>query len=132
MVVISSGLAFRHFRPVTPRVADLAGKWNATVKYDWGDTHSEKFDFAVDNTDLSGTAGFLGVGRSIMDGKVEGNRVTFFTTSLIMMDSSQQGAQKHYYKGTITDETIHFTMVTDSPVSAHPPIYFLANKLKDN
>jgi hypothetical protein len=65
-----------------------------------------------------------------MDGKVEGNRVTFFTTSGIAMSSSEQRVQKHYYKGTVAGGTIQFTLVTDSPVSAHPPIYFVATKLK--
>jgi hypothetical protein len=113
--------------------ADLAGKWNAAVKYDWGDSHRETFDFRVDGSDLSGTAGFLGVGRAIMDGKLAGNRITFFTTSLTTASSSEQVAQdKHLYKGTITGDIIQFTMVTDSRVSTHPPIDFVAKKLQNN
>ncbi len=51
---------------------DVAGKWKATVKYDWGATYAETFDFEVDGHELSGTASFLETDRGIFDGKIKG------------------------------------------------------------
>jgi hypothetical protein len=87
----------------------------------------------VDSGELSGTAGFLGRQRGIMDGKLEGNRISFSTTSLTTTGSAGEVAQdKHHYKGTIEGEAIRFTMMTDSSVSSHVPIHFVAKKIGDN
>ena len=37
---------------------DVTGKWQATVKYDWGDTYDTIFDFEIDGSKLSGEAGY--------------------------------------------------------------------------
>ena len=56
------------------------------MKYDWGDTYKELFDFEVDGQELSGTAGFLGApkgqGRPIWEGKIAGDRISFMTKTL--------------------------------------------------
>jgi hypothetical protein len=114
---------------------DIAGKWNANVKYDWGDSYKEIFEFEVDGNEISGMAGFLGDregdGRAILDGKIAGNRISFMTKSLVVMGFDKPYAEdKHDYKGTVEGETIRFSMVTDSSVQSHAPIHFTAKKVK--
>ena len=117
--------------------ANVAGEWEATVKYDWGDTYKELFDFEVDGQELSGTAGFLGSrkgqGRPIWEGKIAGDRISFMTKSLTSMgDDAKTYEDKHYYKGTVKGDTIEFTMVTDSSIESHTPIHFTATRVKHN
>jgi hypothetical protein len=79
---------------------NVAGTWKATVKYDWGDTYAETFDFQVDGSDLSGTASLLGRGRGIFDGTVKGGRVSFMTKSQTAL-GDKTDEDKHYYKATV-------------------------------
>ncbi len=127
-------LLFRHPKPEI-RAANVAGKWKAAVKYDWGDTYNEIFDFATDGQELSGTASFLGSGRGgdrgILDGKIAGNRISFTTKSLSTLNSDEKPSEdKHYYKGVVEGETIQFTMLTDSSIESHVPIHFTASRSK--
>jgi hypothetical protein len=117
-------------------VADVAGEWEATVKYDWGATYHEWFNFAVDGQELSGSAGFLGDGkangRAIWEGKIAGNRISFMTKTPTMQGTDDKTYEdKHYYKGAVEGDTIEFTMVTDSSIQSHPPIHFTANRVKN-
>jgi hypothetical protein len=117
-------------------LANVAGEWEATVKYDWGDTYHEWFDFEVDGQELSGTAGFLGVpkgqGRPIWEGKIAGDRISFMTKSLTSLGGDGKTYEdKHYYKGTVKGDEIVFTMVTDSSIESHTPIHFTANRVKN-
>jgi TIR domain len=126
----SSGAPIPQVQAAKPAV-DVAGKWTATVKYDWGAIYQELFDFEVDGQEVSGIAGFLGdregEGRTIWNGKLAGNRISFMTKT-ITMTGKDQTQDKHYYKGTVEGKTIRFTMVTDSSVDSHTPIHFTANK----
>ncbi len=88
--------------------ANVAGEWQATVKYDWGDTYNELFAFEVDGQELSGTAGFLGArkenGRPIWDGKIQGDKISFMTKSLTTISGDEKTYEdKHYYKGTVKE-----------------------------
>lgn len=115
--------------------ANIAGKWSATVKYDWGSTYTELFNFEVDGQEVSGTASFLGRGgdHGILDGKIEGNRISFTTKSLSTISSDDKTYEdKHIYKGIVENGTIRFTMMTDSSMESHVPIEFIASKVKTN
>jgi hypothetical protein len=113
----------------TEKTAQANGNWTATVKYDWGDTHPEMFHFEVDGDEVSGTASFLGADRGILDGKMAGNRISFMTKSLTSISSDDKTYEdKHYYKGTIENDGIRFTMMTDSSVESHAPIQFVASR----
>lgn len=124
----------RHRVPAKPAV-NVAGEWEATVKYDWGDTYNDSFDFAMDGQELSGTAGFLGTrkgrGLPIWDGKITGDKISFMTKSLVSLNNDDKTYEdKHYYKGIVKGDTIDFTMVTDSSVVTHSPIQFTATRVK--
>lgn len=68
LVLVAGLLRYRHAHMAAANVvvaavqpAAIAGKWTAVVKYDWGDTHTEAFNFELDGSEVSGTASFLGV-----------------------------------------------------------------------
>lgn len=145
MVIALGILLFQRTRPANhaeaeratnpAKTATVAGKWKATVKYDWGDTYNEVFDFEVDGQEISGTASLLGAtqggGRGILDGKIVGNRISFMTKSLTSLGSEEKTYEdKHYYKGTVEGDAIQFTMMTDSSIESHVPIHFTATKVK--
>jgi hypothetical protein len=116
-------------------LANVTGEWQATVKYDWGDTYKELFNFEVDGQELSGTAGFLGSrkgqGRPVWDGKITGDQISFMTKTLTTLSGDEKTYEdKNYYKGKVKGDTIEFTMVTDSSVVSHTPIHFTANRVK--
>lgn len=110
--------------------ADIAGQWTASVKYDWGDSYQEKFDFETDGQELSGTAGLLGEPRTIREGKIAGNRISFVTRTLTMLGSDRY-EDTHNYRGTVEGGAIRFTLLTDSKVSEHTPVHFVAGRVRD-
>ena len=113
--------------PRVPR--NVGGQWTATVKYDWGDTYQESFDFEQDGDEISGTAGLLGQGRALQEGKITGNRISFITRTTTML-GSERYEDTHYYKGIVEVGAIRFTLVTDSRASEHTPVHFIAIRVK--
>lgn len=114
---------------VAPNAAvDLAGRWQADVKYSWGPTYPEVFDFKIDGNEVFGTASYLRGGRSIVDGKLEGNKLTFTTKSQTMLgDKSYE--EKHHYRGRISGDAIEFILQTDSGYDDRPPEMFTAKRV---
>jgi hypothetical protein len=137
IAIVAVFLLFHRPQPPTlpaVRPVNIAGKWSAVVKYDWGATYTNSFYFEVHGERISGMAGFAAdkeaEGRSILDGKIAGNRISFTTKSLVTMGFDQPNAEeRHYYDGTVNGATIRFTMTTDSTVSTHTPIHFTAHQL---
>jgi hypothetical protein len=115
---------------------DVAGKWSATVKYDWGDTYEQIFEFEVEGSEISGMAGYLadkdGDGRTIMDGKIAGNRISFTTKTWITAGRNQPNVEEsHFYNGTVEGDSILFTLRTaDTPISWHRRVQFTAHRVK--
>ncbi|MGA8028334.1 MAG: toll/interleukin-1 receptor domain-containing protein [Bryobacteraceae bacterium] len=128
--IVLTLLLFRHSKPWGRSASStVAGKWTASVKYDWGDTYQEVFNFEVDGQEVSGTASLLGAARGILDGKIAGNRISFVTKSLTTLNSDETPHEdKHNYKGTVESDAIRFTMMTDSEIESHVPIHFTATK----
>ena len=113
------------------RPADVAGKWEATVTYNWGDTYTEFFGFEVDGQELSGIASYLGAGRGdrgILDGKIDGDRITFTTKSQAMVGDKTY-EEKHHYGGTVEGDTIRFSLLTDSGYDSRTPEHFTAKRV---
>jgi TIR domain len=107
--------------------ASVKGVWSGTVKYDWGDSYAEKFNFDVAGHELSGTASFLQRDRGILDGRLEGDRVSFTTKSMVSINEKSY-EDKHYYKGTVEGGVIKFSMMTDSAAESHVPVYFTVRR----
>jgi TIR domain len=126
-----SGVRYRQSKEAAAQVesaaASVRGTWSGTVKYDWGDSYAEKFIFEVVGGELSGTASFLQRDRGILDGKVEGNRVSFTTKSMVSIGEKSY-EDKHYYKGTVEGDAIRFSMMTDSGAESHVPVSFTVRR----
>lgn len=106
---------------------DVAGSWTAAVKYSWGDTHTETFEFQVHGQELTGSASYVTAPHGIVDGKIDGNRVSFQTTSYSELNDRRY-EEKHRYRGTIAGDTIEFVLDTDSGYDAPPPLTFTAHR----
>lgn len=124
LFVIAAAIGVLSFLRARPAPVALAGDWSAEVTYDWGDTHNERFSFSVDRDRVIGSASFLGVPRGIVDGSVSGDRVAFQTRT------EQLGGGPtlaHRYTGTITGDTIAFTMQSEGG-SSSVPVQFTARR----
>ena len=104
------------------------------MKYDWSESDNTMFDLKPMAPRYPVWKGLVrikdGDGRTIWDGKIAGNRISFMTKSQVTMGFNQPSAEEeHYYNGIVEGDTIHFTMVTDSPYP-HIPIHFTAHKVK--
>ena len=114
-----------------PAPAKIEGTWQANVKYNWGDTHGERFRFATSGHAVTGTASYLGAGRGdrgILDGKIDGNRVTFTTKSYSTLDDKTY-EEKHFYSGLLTGNEIQFLLQTDSGYDSRAPEKFTATRV---
>jgi hypothetical protein len=114
--------------PAKP-VANFSGKWQAEVKYNWGAVHKETFNFKVDDQELFGTASYLRTPRGVVDGKIEGNKITFTTRSpTILGDRTYE--EKHHYRGRLTADGIEFLLQTDSGYDSRSPETFTAKRIE--
>lgn len=114
--------------PVPSQTADVAGRWKASVKYSWGDTYSETFEFEVHGQELLGSASYVTGPHGIIDGKIDGSRLSFQTTSYSELNDRRY-QEKHRYRGTISGDTIEFVLDTDSGYDAPPPVEFTAHRV---
>lgn len=107
----------------------VGGCWQAKVTYDWGDTHTEKFEFKIFADELHGTASFLGSPKGILDGKLLNGKITFTTHSEeVTGDWKNPKTRMHRYTGLVRPDRIDFIMATEGGYSSHTPVEFSAHK----
>jgi hypothetical protein len=108
---------------------DVTGTWSAPVKYSWGDTHAETFQFEVHGQELSGTASYVTAPHGIVGGKIDGSRLSFQTTSYSELNDKRY-QETHRYRGTVSadGDAIEFVLDTDSGYDAPPPAKFTAHR----
>ena len=117
--------------PVHSRQADIAGRWMATVKYDWGDAHDEVFEFKYLGQAIHGTASYLTGRLTIEQASLDGEWLRFKTRSHEMLGSdSPRKEVVHRYTGRITADSILFTLESGGGYSIHPPVGFVARRAK--
>lgn len=109
--------------------ADIAGRWAARVKYDWGDTHAEVFEFKYLGDALHGTATFLTGRLTIEHATQKGDWLRFTTRSNEMLNDSPWKETTHHYTGKVTPEGIAFTLETTGGYTIPPPIEFIARRV---
>ncbi|MDX2006945.1 MAG: hypothetical protein SFU83_17045 [Meiothermus sp.] len=115
----------------TAPTMDVSGVWRAEVRYDWGVSRTEQFNFKLEGKELSGTASFLGVRRAILEGRMEGDTLRFVVkTQESLGGASETRELKHSYKGTASPDSIKFEMLTTGGFSEHTPIEFEAAPVK--
>ena len=111
------------------RIADIAGRWTARVKYDWGDQHDEVFEFKDLGGKLHGSASYQTGRLTIEQASLEGEWLRFVTRSQQMLGSDQPWKEvTHRYTGQVTPEGIRFTLETGGGYTIHPPIEFVAQR----
>jgi hypothetical protein len=84
---------------------------------------TERFRLAVDGDVLSGTASFLGVPRGIVDGRIDGDTVTFRTR---IEAGPGSPAFVNAYRGRVARDGIRFVLQDDRGT---PPATFLARRV---
>ena len=133
-----AGLAWWGFRPqhalvgpadpsATATVA-VDGTWKASVTYGWGVTSEEMFRFKSRNGELFGSAGFLGVPRTLVDGRVAGNGLAFSTQTQEILGNEPARTLTHRYRGTLSGDKIHFLMATEGGSATGGPVEFTARR----
>ena len=104
------------------------GGWQAELTYDWPNAHyTERFQFTAHGGEVSGSASFLRVPRSILERRIEPDGLAFVTrTSETTGDAS--AVRVHRYRGRWDGDALRFTMQTEGGTSAHVPIQFIARR----
>ena len=108
--------------------ADIAGRWTARVKYDWGDEYAEIFEFKYLGDAIHGTASFLTRRRTIEHATLKDDGLHFTTRSHEMLKDSLKEVT-HRYIGKVTPEGIAFTLEITGGYTIHPPIEFMARRV---
>ncbi len=132
LVALAAGLWWA-LRPAPDPAARLLGRWQAEVRYDWGDRHVERFEFHRHAGELTGTASFLRVPRPIRQLRVDAAGNLHFETRTLesMGDASRE--KTHAYaaelRGQPPDERLLFRLQTSGGFQAHPPLSFEARRL---
>jgi hypothetical protein len=116
--------------PVSPvAAAGAAGHWQARVTYPDGDSFEERFTFEIAGRKLSGTASMRGYGyrRTIVDGAIDGNRLSFRTTGKVQVSFFTVRDVTYVYRGTLTRNAIRFTVEDEG--TGEPAIAFTAARI---
>jgi hypothetical protein len=111
------------------RAADIAGRWEAAVVYDWGDRYREVFSFERFAGKWQGTAGFVGRARPVQGLELDGRRLSFETRSTEVHNNDREVALVHQYVGEVEDARIRFQMTTRADGVARSTIRFEAQRV---
>jgi hypothetical protein len=117
--VLAGALVSRWRAGGTPRID---GDWEAPVAYSWGVASTERFRLRADRDAVAGTASFLGVARGILDGRLDGDRLSFRTR---IDGGPGSPAFSNGYRGRVEDDEIHFVLQDDR---GSPPVEFSARR----
>ncbi|UCV21308.1 toll/interleukin-1 receptor domain-containing protein [Ferribacterium limneticum] len=116
-------------KPVASELAQsLAGRWLATVKYDWGAEHAERFDLRLENGEVHGTASYLRVARTVEQGVLKGEQLNFVTRSQEVVGDGPGREVTHRYRATLKAGELHFVLESGGGLSVHPPVEFVARR----
>jgi len=107
----------------------LIGSWVATVRYEWGDTHRERFEFQSANRRLTGSASYLGRSVPVEQIEFDGTQVRFIIRSQEMLGSDAPWQEViHRYSGELAGATIRFRLVSSGGYTLHRPLTFVAQR----
>ena len=109
----------------------LIGSWQAEVRYDWGDRHTERIEFERHAGELTGTASFLGYPRAIQTLSFDGTNLRFETRSLGSVAAEERGTAHAYaaeLRGSPPAEVLAFRLQTSGGFGSHRPILFDAQR----
>jgi hypothetical protein len=106
----------------------LSGRWVATVKYDWGAEHAERFELRLENGEVHGTASYLRVARTIEQGVLKGEQLSFITRSQEVAGDGPGREVTHRYRATLKAGDLHFVLESGGGYSTHTPVEFVARR----
>ncbi len=109
---------------------DVAGRWTARVRYDWGAQRDEGFEFKLKAGELYGTASHLGQRRPLEDVVLSGRRLVFVTHTREVLGDAPPREVTHRYVGVVEKDGIHFTLVSGGGYSQHEPVDFVAKRVE--
>lgn len=93
--------------------AALLGHWQAEVRYDWGDRHTERFAFQRHAGGLTGTASYLRYPRAIENLRFDGANLHFETRTR-QVSGSEERELTHAYaaelRGRAPDQVLVFRL----------------------
>lgn len=137
VLLASGGLLWWRWQARAPVQDDaaFAGKWQARVTYGWGDSHDERFELTVQAGEVIGQASFLGVARTIVAGRVTGQRIDFETRSMEVVGSDPPHELQHHYRGLLAPAdargegaTMNMTLDIRGSTYPSPPVSFIARR----
>ena len=102
----------------------FTGSWNGEVSYRSGDRYREEFLFQPEGDKLFGTASFLGIRRGLYEGRVDGDKISFFV-QFDERSADQTVPNKVYYWGQIAGDQVAMRL-QDS--GGNPPVDFVLRK----
>lgn len=119
-----------------PRSADageqLIGAWLAPVRYGWGASHDERFEFKRHAGEITGTVAYLGYPRAIEQLRIVGANIHFQTHSQATM-GSQTRELTHAYaielRGTPPHEVLAVRLQSSGGFGSEKPLEFEARRV---
>jgi hypothetical protein len=111
------------------QAAQLDGRWRAEVRYDWGESHPEVFEFTVAHGEVHGTASYLRVARTIEEGRLQAGRLVFATHSREMQGDGPGREVTHRYRGKVVGNELHVVLESSGGISQHSPVDFIAVRI---
>jgi hypothetical protein len=118
--------------PPPPSAADrLLGSWSGTVRYSWGDTLDERFEFKRHAGELTGTVGFLGYPRAIEKLQIDGPNIHFQTRSTSSMGSETRELTHAYaieLRGQPPNEVLAVRLQSSGGFRSEKPLEFEARR----
>ena len=120
-------------RPAAPVRPDVNGRWQAEVEYDWPNSRfTEQFQFRGEGVELLGTASFLRARREVLEGRVEGEGLTFITRSTEISSSGASETQREKtqrYRARLIGGELHVDLQIEGGSPPHAPVSFKARRL---
>jgi hypothetical protein len=109
----------------------LVGVWTAPVRYGWGASHDERFEFKRHAGELTGTASFLGYPRAIQKLQIDGLNVHFQTHSNSSMGNETRELTHAYaieLRGQPPNEVLAIRLQSSGGFSSEKPLEFEARR----
>ncbi len=111
----------------------LLGRWQAEVRYNWGDRASETFVFERHAGAITGTASFLRYPRGIEELQFDGTNLHFSTRTRQTMGSEEREL-KHAYsaelRGQPPQQVLVFRMLSSGGFGSYTPLSFEARRVE--
>jgi hypothetical protein len=109
----------------------LIGVWTAPVRYSWGASFDERFEFKRHAGELTGTAGYLGYPRAIEKLQIAGPNIHFQTHSSSSMSNETREVTHAYaieLRGQPPNETLAIRLQSSGGFSSEKPLEFVARR----